>query len=65
MKKGGYRKRAVRKKLFSEIKNVIMEAKNSTEGLEDKVYGISRKYNKEKEEKWEQKDKIKNTILEV
>jgi len=25
-----------------------MEAKNSTEGLEDKVYGISRKYNKDK-----------------
>ena len=34
-----------------------MEAKTSTEGLEDKVYGISRKYNKDKEEKWEQKDK--------
>ena len=37
-----------------------MEAKTSTEGLEDKVYGISRKHNKDKEEKWEQKDKIKD-----
>lgn len=36
----------MKEKKFAEIKKIIVEAKNSTEGLEDKVEGGKTKRNK-------------------